>query len=1084
MIAYSGAGQSASFTQTPSFCEPFTMPTGGAITVKAYYTLVAGSIGNAVTASLKHGATTFFTDTTASAGSDANGVYLEWSGTLASAVTVPIGEAITLDVANNLPAGNTFRILYDSATKPSLISLPATTVVKITSLDVYDAPYPGGSIVTSAASGQTLYVRGVVSDPFGSYDITGMTLGIDGPGGLNDILPTTVPDPTVVASDTCTKTFEYVWQTGVTVGDYELIATAEEGFENAVIDQRSTIVTLTQLDLGTPCETQFTSTLNGTPTGVYAANGTIHLRVTDLDQNLNGAVAETVTATLLSSTGDSEALTLTETGINTGVFVVSIPSTTSASAPGGVLPNNGTLYATAGSSLTLNYVDPDDALDPCSAIASIPGAVPAVAITKTLLTPTDGQIVVGQSGQYRIRVSNPGSVPLTAVQVVDTFPSTQLSHVTATPAPDSTTATTLTWNDVGPLAVGGSVDLLVTFQGLVSANPAVNSVVVTTSQGPTANDTEPIIITRPAVTVTKARLLPASGPVILGANQTYTLTVQNTGDTALAVVPLEDFFSDVCLEFVSASVTPDSVSAGSLLWNDLTGAGNLAVNDSISLVVTFKVVGGCDPANNVAVVAFAVDVNDDPAPPDDDTASVETLAASISGTVYLDEGVAGFGGDVPFENVTVRLFTDPNGDGDPSDGMLVAITTTDSNGDYEFLHLDLGDYVVVEEDPVGYFSVDDTEGSPTDNRIAVPVVAYTSYPDNDFLDDVVDTSDYVRVGNRIWNDNGSGGGVANDGLINGGEPGINGVTVEVYAADGLGYPTGPALATITTAGGGYYSFFLPPGDYVIAVPASNFAPAQPLVGLFSSGTSNGTFNGLDPDLFPADSDDNGFNAIVPTSTGVRTAAFTLSPGSAPLGETDLGPGDGSIADNTANLTVDLGFASAAPTAITLAYVKGWWESGEVTVEWETLSELNTLGFELYRLEASGPVLVNADLIPALNVELGGVYRIRETMSRPAGVLRYLLVEQETTGKRIEYGPFEITVAPPAQVSSVRMLEGLLELQFTGEAGTDYLIETTDDLASGRWTEIGVYRSDPGGVLQIQHPVTGSDSVRFFRALQR
>ena len=59
-----------------------------------------------------------------------------------------------------------------------------------------------------------------------------------------------------------------------------------------------------------------------------------------------------------------------------------------------------------------------------------------------------------------------------------------LQYVTASTAPDSTTSTTLTWNNVGPLAAGQSVDLYVTFKGLASANPAVNSVTVTPSTGP------------------------------------------------------------------------------------------------------------------------------------------------------------------------------------------------------------------------------------------------------------------------------------------------------------------------------------------------------------------------------------------------------------------------------------------------------------------------------------------------------------------------------------------------------------------------------------------------------------------------
>jgi len=64
-IAYTVAAAGVTFTQTPTFCAPFTMPVGGTITVKAYYTLGDGAIGTAITATLRHGVTTFFTDTSA-----------------------------------------------------------------------------------------------------------------------------------------------------------------------------------------------------------------------------------------------------------------------------------------------------------------------------------------------------------------------------------------------------------------------------------------------------------------------------------------------------------------------------------------------------------------------------------------------------------------------------------------------------------------------------------------------------------------------------------------------------------------------------------------------------------------------------------------------------------------------------------------------------------------------------------------------------------------------------------------------------------------------------------------------------------
>src|SRR6185436_15085601 len=101
-------------------------------------------------------------------------------------------------------------------------------------------------------------------------------------------------------------------------------------------------------------------------------------------------------------------------------------------------------------------------------------------------------------------------------------------------------------------------------------------------------------------------------------------------------LPLEDTFSGACLQYVSATRTPDGVGAGDLLWNDITGAGSLSPGDSITIDVTMKVVGGCNPADNTAHADFAVDGNGDPVPPASSSVGLTTGAARITGTVYND----------------------------------------------------------------------------------------------------------------------------------------------------------------------------------------------------------------------------------------------------------------------------------------------------------------------------------------------------------------------------------------------------------------------------------------------------------------
>ena len=85
----------------------------------------------------------------------------------------------------------------------------------------------------------------------------------------------------------------------------------------------------------------------------------LFIRVTDLDQNLDSSVAETVIVTIRNpANGDIEGIRLTETGPNTGIFVGYVFT---SNAP--VTNYNGTISAKEGDILYINYVDVADGSD-------------------------------------------------------------------------------------------------------------------------------------------------------------------------------------------------------------------------------------------------------------------------------------------------------------------------------------------------------------------------------------------------------------------------------------------------------------------------------------------------------------------------------------------------------------------------------------------------------------------------------------------------------------------------------------------------------------------------------------------------
>jgi len=178
-------------------------------------------------------------------------------------------------------------------------------------------------------------------------------------------------------------------------------------------------------------------------------------------------------------------------------------------------------------------------------------------------------------------------------------------------------------------------------------------------------------------------------------------------------------------------------------------------------------------------------------------------------------------------------------------------------------------------------------------------------------DTLVITSPFFSLGNRVWFD------TDNSGTINGVESGANGVTVQLYAADGAGNPTGAVLATQTTANGGYYRFdTLNAGDYVVVIPATQFGAGGLLDGYWSSSTTVSGTGVLSETAAPdpdnnTDSDDNGTLQTAGAFNGaVISDAVTLGPSNnEPINDTDADPTNpaGEEPNGQSNRTVDFGF---------------------------------------------------------------------------------------------------------------------------------------------------------------------------------
>ncbi len=116
-------------------------------------------------------------------------------------------------------------------------------------------------------------------------------------------------------------------------------------------------------------DTDFTDS-GGTEVAAYiiGVDG-IYVTVQDGDENTNSSVGDTVSVLVTDSgTGDSETLTLTETGPNTGVF----RNTVGLSSSSGVgSSDDGTLNTAVGNTIAVEYTDNDDPSDTSSDTATV-----------------------------------------------------------------------------------------------------------------------------------------------------------------------------------------------------------------------------------------------------------------------------------------------------------------------------------------------------------------------------------------------------------------------------------------------------------------------------------------------------------------------------------------------------------------------------------------------------------------------------------------------------------------------------------------------------------------------------------------
>ncbi|KJK49191.1 hypothetical protein UK23_14955, partial [Lentzea aerocolonigenes] len=199
-------------------------------------------------------------------------------------------------------------------------------------------------------------------------------------------------------------------------------------------------------------------------------------------------------------------------------------------------------------------------------------------------------------------------------------------------------------------------------------------------------------------------------------------------------------------------------------------------------------------------------------------------------------------GEPGVPNVPVELFRQgPNGP------VSVGTTTTDTNGIYLFSGLSAGDYFVKFTPPAGMVispqdqGGDDAADSDAD-ATGTTVVFPLGQVQEDRTRDLGLVPAAASVGDFVWSDTNG------DGVQDGGEAGVAGVTVELLQPGANGVPGGGddvSVATTTTGPNGQYLFTgLAAGDYFVRFTPPAGSVISPQDQTVDTGDSDGDGSGV------------------------------------------------------------------------------------------------------------------------------------------------------------------------------------------------------------------------------------------------
>ena len=493
-------------------------------------------------------------------------------------------------------------------------------------------------------------------------------------------------------------------------------------------------------------------------------------------------------------------------------------------------PSPVTNAATVTEHSTLDGDDPDERDEPDVADEDVLD-IPGYTLVKTLTSPLGRPAEVGETVTFDLVVANTGGVGLDPVPLADAYDTTYLSYVSAVPASvNNDDDGTINWTNVGPLAAGGAVTVAVEFVAIESTQPGdtTNRVVASpyTTNGlpllPKTNEA-PVEVVYVGYTLEKDRTSPLGRAAQVGEPIVFAIAVVNTGEVALATLPVADTYDTTYLTYVSSvPASDDNANDGAINWADI---GPLPAGATTQIVATFTSSSstlGLSETNTV--VTTPTTTNAPPVFPKTNDAPYEIQSAGY--TLAKDRTSPAARPAIIGETVTFEILVTNTGDvelvtvpvGDTYEPAYLAYVSSvpasdDNANDGAINWADIGPLPVGASTTIvaTFTAAADTLGADRTNVVVTtpttPPTAPPVPPQTNDAPYAVDTP--ASLGDFVWLD------VDGDGIQGGaGETGMPDVVVSLYDA------ANAVVGTTTTDVNGAYAFTnLVPGTYYVG-----FAP--------------------------------------------------------------------------------------------------------------------------------------------------------------------------------------------------------------------------------------------------------------------